>query len=311
MKEVTDELIATYLSGNATEEEGNLVLNYMAENEEHLDDLLAVADALRVQQESTLHKHRPLKESNVFHPLRKASIHRFRPVAIYSVAASVVLLLIVGGIWLLVGGGVSSGGEQMAIMEPQPSLFHQNNTQNYDIKEDDLECYIIQERPATQTSRDYAECKQKTKPVYEMKNEEDDWIQIKTFDFQQDIALKENPSRPSVLMAASTLSPQKNNKAEELSSDEFTCVIPSQWMEGDSLKISWQTSARGVRIDLMSADGYRYSEIIEDGRTSVVFFSMWCRFFKHGRYMDCSITNLSDDSKAVSQKGIIELIKKK
>lgn len=39
---VTDEMIARYLSGKATAEEEAAVLDYIAESDEHLDDLLAM-----------------------------------------------------------------------------------------------------------------------------------------------------------------------------------------------------------------------------------------------------------------------------
>ena len=43
---VTDEMIARYLSGKATPEEESAVLDYMSENDEHLEDLLAMSAAV-------------------------------------------------------------------------------------------------------------------------------------------------------------------------------------------------------------------------------------------------------------------------
>ena len=49
---VTDEMIARYLGGKATPEEEAAVLDYMSENDEHIDDLLAMSAAVCQFRES-------------------------------------------------------------------------------------------------------------------------------------------------------------------------------------------------------------------------------------------------------------------
>ena len=60
---ISDELLARYLSGKATPEEESAVLDYMSENDERLDDLLAMSAAVEQfgQQETKHHgRIRPL-----------------------------------------------------------------------------------------------------------------------------------------------------------------------------------------------------------------------------------------------------------
>lgn len=48
---VTDEMIARYLSGKASPEEEVVVLDYLSESDEHLEDLLAMSVAVEVNKE--------------------------------------------------------------------------------------------------------------------------------------------------------------------------------------------------------------------------------------------------------------------
>ena len=45
---VTDEMIARYLSGKATPEEESAVLDYLSENDERFEDLLAMSAAIEL-----------------------------------------------------------------------------------------------------------------------------------------------------------------------------------------------------------------------------------------------------------------------
>ena len=49
-KMMSDELLAKYMSGKATSEEEAAVLDYLAENEEHLDDFLSMTAAVELQK---------------------------------------------------------------------------------------------------------------------------------------------------------------------------------------------------------------------------------------------------------------------
>lgn len=71
-------MIARYLSGKATPEEEAAVLDYLAESDEHLEDLLAMSAAVEVNKEEKRNYHiRPLWPT-------------------LSIAASVLLFLCIG-----------------------------------------------------------------------------------------------------------------------------------------------------------------------------------------------------------------------
>lgn len=76
-KEISDELLAKYLSGQCTEVEEAEVLDYMSQSDENIDDLTNIVAAIEAQ-----------KKAAVLAP--KKETRRFIP---WSAAASVLLLL--------------------------------------------------------------------------------------------------------------------------------------------------------------------------------------------------------------------------
>ena len=79
---ISDEMIVRYLSGKATSEEEAAVLDYLAESDEHLDDLLAMSAAIEDHEASSRQDHKTTKTRPLW--------------PILSAVASVALLLIVG-----------------------------------------------------------------------------------------------------------------------------------------------------------------------------------------------------------------------
>ena len=76
-KEISDELLDKYLSGQCTEAEEAEVLDYMSQSDENIDDLMNIVAAIEAQ-----------KKAAVLAP--KKETRRFIP---WSAAASVLLLL--------------------------------------------------------------------------------------------------------------------------------------------------------------------------------------------------------------------------
>ena len=76
-KEISDELLAKYLSGQCTEAEESEVLDYMSQNDENIDDLTNIVAAIEAQKKATSHA-------------TKKATRRFIP---WSAAASVLLLV--------------------------------------------------------------------------------------------------------------------------------------------------------------------------------------------------------------------------
>ena len=76
-KEISDELLAKYLSGQCTEAEEAKVLDYMSQSDENIDDLTNIVAAIEAQKKAVVLA--PKKETRRFIP--------------WSAAASVLLLL--------------------------------------------------------------------------------------------------------------------------------------------------------------------------------------------------------------------------
>ena len=76
-KEISDELLAKYLSGQCTEAEESEVLDYMSQNDENIDDLTNIVAAIETQKKTT-------------RLATKTVTRRFIP---WSAAASVLLLI--------------------------------------------------------------------------------------------------------------------------------------------------------------------------------------------------------------------------
>lgn len=79
----TDEQIARFLGGTATEEEKNAVLEYMSQSDENLEEVLAIADAVQAQRSSLTSQQSTSKS------------------VAWRIAASVAVILLAGGAWLL------------------------------------------------------------------------------------------------------------------------------------------------------------------------------------------------------------------
>jgi hypothetical protein len=90
-KHISDEVLARYLSGKATAEEETAVLDYLSENDERVEDLLAMSAAIETTRQQDDKTTR----------LRDNKTTRVRPLwPVISAAASVALLIGVGiAIW--------------------------------------------------------------------------------------------------------------------------------------------------------------------------------------------------------------------
>lgn len=101
-KEISDELLAKYLSGQCTEAEELEVLDYMSQSDENIDDLTNIVAAIEAQKKATS-------------LATKKETRRFIP---WSAAASVLLL--VGLVWFFT---TRNNGMQMT---QSPALAEQD-----------------------------------------------------------------------------------------------------------------------------------------------------------------------------------------
>ena len=109
---ITDELIAKYISGNTTEEEDNLIHDYLAQNPEFANDLLDIATALRHQQKHDEAIANEGKEQGAAH------VRLIPRRTLYAAAAAIVILI---GIGLLVSKPFAKNDEEQSLVaETQP-----------------------------------------------------------------------------------------------------------------------------------------------------------------------------------------------
>lgn len=86
---VTDEMLARYLSGKATPEEESVVLDYLSENDERVEDLLAMSAAIETCSTGV--------EESKSQKVEESKGRRVRPLwPALSAAASVAILIGVG-----------------------------------------------------------------------------------------------------------------------------------------------------------------------------------------------------------------------
>lgn len=93
-KEISDEALARYISGVSSTDEEARVLDFMAESDENVDDLLNIADAVRIQHE---YEQRSGTLMNADDGRKKTRRFVLRP--LYWAAASLLVAVSILGLW--------------------------------------------------------------------------------------------------------------------------------------------------------------------------------------------------------------------
>lgn len=93
-KEISDEALARYISGVSSADEESRILDFMAESDENVNDLLNIADAVRIQQEYEKRSGTDLDTNDVHNRTRRFVL---RPV--YWAAASLLVAFMALGVW--------------------------------------------------------------------------------------------------------------------------------------------------------------------------------------------------------------------
>lgn len=118
---ITDELIAKYISGNTSEEEEDLIHDYLARNPEFANDLLDIATALRHQ-----HKHDAAIKKEKLEESKEAKRIQITPRrTFYAVAASIVILI---GIGLLVFNPFTPPSDDTVLVSGEGKIIQQPNS---------------------------------------------------------------------------------------------------------------------------------------------------------------------------------------
>lgn len=261
---MTDDILDKFLSGEATEEEKNAVMEYMTESDEHLDELMCITEALREHREVEKPKAKP-----------KAVYYR--------AAAAVAVLLVSGGLWF----GLSRGTEP----ETEPELIAQLN------KPQDNPITMFSdgknENPPTSING-----RNRVAPQKKMPNQT---IGSTTTSHNEQLIIKENIedrqiqyTHESSLIAASVAS---DPSIESIGKDTvfLSCIIPTVW-DGDSLIIVWESNISKIEISLTTQEGHTTRDTIESNRGVKSYSaSDKDRFLKDGKLIECTVTALASN----------------
>lgn len=235
-QKITDEQIALFLSGIATEEDRASVYNYMSESDENLEELMLIAEAVSAQRKAdadakaTVMKATPIQHRYIM------PLHRFNHVG-WRVAASVAVVLVVGSIVFALsnrGVGSSSNDGPMVAINTTPKEFPSNgdvgNADNTAIR------HIHHSMKAPQSSDMLAE----SEPSFT--NNGSFWDRYR-LPLSKNTSTSGN-SETRNLMAS--LQKKETQKKETNSSDTKnsldTVHVPKQCNAGDDMVISWECS---------------------------------------------------------------------
>ncbi len=216
---ITDEQMARFIAGTATEEEKNAILEYMSQSDENLDELMSIVDAVQAQRVASSA------------PTRKTSP------AIRSVAASVAVLLLAGGAWMLLrdrGVNLESPSSNTVAMNitPVPSS---------DASGDDSQLTRTPSHSAAQSSS-YSDLIADADPVANATP-----LAEKNSTSQQGTTQAANSSDGSgILMASSEAISTNPIKTEH--DIVFRAPIPSEWKFGTGLTFSWNCNAPVIKL---------------------------------------------------------------
>ena len=247
-KIVTDELIAKYISGKTTEEEDNLIHDYLAQHPECANDLLDIATALRHQR-----KHdEATGQVDLEQPQEAKRVPLFHRRTFYYVAASVVVIIGIGLMWFKPFAqndtDQSLADADTEITNTNPSNKDEGNDLNLtDITSVDLQS----EEPLLADNQESNV--QPVEIVTEIQYEQPMLADNSNPQSQQETVVADvNPDAP--IMAAQTIY-QDDSSVPLLENAVFvTDSIPSICNPNENLLLQWDCNAPDVAIEF-SVDG--------------------------------------------------------
>lgn len=273
-QKITDEQIALFLSGIATEEDRESVYNYMSESDENLEELMLIAEAVSAQRKAdadakaTVMKATPIQHRYIM------PLHRFNHVG-WRVAASVAVVLVVGSIVFALsnrGVGSSSNDGPMVAINTTPKEFPSNgdvgNADNTAIR------HIHHSMKAPQSSDTLAESESSST------NNGSVWVRRRSSS-SKNTSTSGNSEKGNVMASSQKKETQKKETKSsdtENSLDTLTLTpnVPEQCKAGDDMVISWECSMpQKVVLEMgpKAKDGWKYQKEFPASQKSVVVSS--------------------------------------
>jgi len=263
-QKITDEQIALFLSGIATEEDRESVYNYMSESDENLEELMLIAEAVSAQRKAdadakaTVMKATPIQHRYIM------PLHRFNHVG-WRVAASVAVVLVVGSIVFALshrGVGSSSNDGPMVAINTTPKEFPSNgdveNADNTAIR------HIHHSMKAPQSSDTLAESEPSST------NNGSFWDRYRLHS-SKNTSTSGNSEQRNYM--ASSQKKETNSSDTENSLDTLTPHVPERYNAGDNMVISWECSMPNVVLEMRYGSRRIYYKEFPASQKSVVVSS--------------------------------------
>lgn len=220
----TDEQIARFLGGTATEEEKNAVLEYMSQSDENLEEVLAIADAVQAQRSSLTSQQSTSKS------------------VAWRIAASVAVILLAGGAWLLLrdrGVNLEATSSNTVAMNTTPvgtSTPGSNATDGQTPSSDNT--IVPTSNQATRQSNNTL-----------IADADADPLSAKYKSLPSDVVRTPDAAgNPSLTVASSEVVGSQINPLKTQYDIVFREPVPETWKKGTPLTLSWNCSAQEIRL---------------------------------------------------------------
>lgn len=268
-QKITDEQIALFLSGIATEEDRESVYNYMSESNENLEELMLIAEAVSAQRKADADAKATVMKATPIHHRYIMPLHRFNHVG-WRVAASVAVVLVVGSIVFALsnrGVGSSSNDGPMVAINTTPKEFPSNgdveNADNTAIR------HIHHSMKAPQSSNMLAESESSST------NNGSFWDRYR-LSSSKNTSTSGNSEKRNVMAYSQKKETQKKETKSsdtENSLDTLTPHVPEQCKAGDDMVISWECSMPNVVLEMRYGSRRIYYKEFPASQKSVVVSS--------------------------------------
>ena len=257
---ITDELIAKYISGKTTEDEDNLIHDYLAQHPEFANDLLDIATALRHQR-----KHdEATGQVDQEQPQEAKRIPLIRRRTFYYVAASVVVIIGIGLVWFK---PFAQSDTEQSLADADTEITYTspaNGIEGNDLNPTDVTAVDLQPEEALLADNQEAV----TTPIQEnpvQPQQEEPLLagnNISTTTQQQEAVAPMNDDNAST-MAALTESEDYNNYPTQKDAIFVTDSIPTEWDPNKDLVLKWTCNSPLLKLEISTDQGETWKTPID------------------------------------------------
>lgn len=262
---ITDEQISSFISGTASEEEKNAVLEYVAESDENLDELMSIVEVASnyrktIQegiQTPAQHSHRVATHTVLW---RKPKPRVWR------VAASVAVVLVAGGLLFVFAGRGSNpetGNQFAANTADNPTDTFVSSEEAEDLQEATKK---MQQPSRPNESTLIAKADPEKMPA-------DSYDPLPIVNRNLSAQGQGGALQASSQIASSQHTPSTTNPPDTYY--EIKASVPTQWKMGDALLVSWKCNAPELKLMIrpQNSNVWMYNKTFPFEKDSVVISS--------------------------------------